>query len=215
MREGCYAEAISSFQQIRSLPVDARYKSLANQRLGEINQIGQKMLSAVDPVIEEKNYVKAAGSLKGIIRQFSNSTVGREAKEKLSALMKDPEVAKLLREMDASEIYAQAEKRKEQKLYYQALLLYRKLANNYGDTESGGKAKKILAQWQADAVFMAMVGEQEAETYCKGWFSLAESYSKHGINHKALEYYQKIIDAYPDTAYAKRAGDKIASLQTD
>jgi tetratricopeptide (TPR) repeat protein len=183
--------------------------------LSEIDQIGQKQLSAVCKEVEEKNYAQAVGSLREITKQFGNVGAGREAQEKLGALLKIPEVAKLLKEMEASEVYDQAEDRKRKKLYYQALIFYQKLVDNYGDTEAGAKAKKILAEWKADTKFMAMLREQEAEAHCKGWFSLAESYSKQGIDHKAIEYYQKIVEAYPDTFYAKQAGERIASLQTD
>ncbi len=215
MRSGGYAEAISSFLYIKGLPVTTNYKALAEARLAEIRQVGQKRLSQVDKDIQEKNYMQAVGSLKGIIKEFNKSSVAHQARAKRSALLKDPKVVKLLREMEANEIYAQAESREGQKLYYQALLLYEKVADTYGDTESGKKAKKLLAEWKADAEFMALVREQEAKAHCKGWFSLAESYSKLGVNDKALEFYQKIIDAYPDTVYGKRASDRIASLQID
>ena len=215
MRRGNYAVAISSFMRIKDLRVNTQYKTLADARLAEIAKIGQKKLSQVDKDIEEKNYLNAAKSLGEISKHFSKISIGTEAKQKLSLLLQNPEVVKLLREIEANEIYARAENREERKLYYQALLLYEQVADTYADTDSGQKAKKLLAEWKADAKFMALVRKQGSEAQCKGWFSLAESYSKQGVNEKALEFYQKIIDSYPDTVYAKRASEKIASLEMD
>ena len=215
MRRGKYAVAISSFIRIINLPVNTDYKGLAKARLVEMAEIGQNKLSQVDKDIEEKDYLNAVKSLREISKEFSKIKIGTKAKGKLNALLQNPEVVKLLREMEANEVYVQAENRKGRKLYYQALLLYEKAADTYGDTESGQKAEKLLAEWEGDPEFMALVRKQEAKTQCKGWFSLAESYSKHGMNEKALEFYQKIIDAYPDTLYAKQASDRIASLEKD
>jgi len=59
---------------------------------------------------------------------------------------------------------------------------------------------------------MATMQNAAAEKDCLGWLSMAKNFIKAGHGDKAKPYLSKVIGKYPNTDYAKEAGQLLEKV---
>ena len=61
---------------------------------------------------------------------------------------------------------------------------------------------------------MKTIKAEEQKLEAKKTFEMAENLEKNGLIDKALIYYQKVVDEFPDSYYAKKAREKVEELSS-
>lgn len=130
-----------------------------------------------------------------------------EAEDEIKRLLeKDPPKNMLtLTEAAAKKLYRKAAGYAKKKQYEKALKAFEECAEQFKSSNYGKKAESKVKRIRGDKKIMARINETESEKECKDWLRLARSCVKAGQKETALEYYDKIIQKYPDSDHAKTA----------
>jgi tetratricopeptide (TPR) repeat protein len=133
----------------------------------------------------------------------------------IDALLKDnpPKAKAKLGDKAAKDALKKADALLKKKKYAEALKAYEKVAKNFKDSKSAKKARTAIDKLRADAKIMAQVRTDELKKECENWLEMARSLAKSGDQKAAADYYDRIIDKYPDSKYAETAAEEKAKLR--
>ncbi len=167
--------------------------------------------------IEAKQYYEASLALGHAVALAPGAQQDAEARKLLRELLKDDEaraaVEKGKREKEAAGLLAQLDKAAATKTPAATLDAYEDLANRFPGTKAGQAAAQKAKAMRADKGLMAKMAGAAAEKDCKGWLSMARNFIKAGMTGKARPYLDKVIVRYPDTDFAKEAGEMLAKMK--
>ncbi len=142
---------------------------------------------------------------------------GPEAEKAIEGVLRDtPPKSKLsLRELVAKKAYQKAGKHRKKKRYVEAIKGYAKISKRFEGTKYAKKAKAKLKKLKADKRIMAKVRKARRlanKKRCEDWLQLARSLAEGGRSGEAAKYYERIIEKFPDSRYAKTAEEELAEL---
>lgn len=214
----------SAAKLLGSIPAEARKDAKLADRLAEIEKqledYANKSLAEVDPLIEEKKYVEAAGKLQDLTRALGALPSGATAKKRLAELMSNPQARAQFeaaqKTKTAEDELAVARRFKSEGKAEQAYLKFKSVATSFAGTPAGDAAKAEVAGYEKDPAFVAKVNDSAAASKAKAALGLAASYEKAGRTEVAKQKYQDVIKAYPKTPWAAQAQaalDEIARKQ--
>jgi len=167
--------------------------------------------------IEAKQYYQASLTLGRAVALAPGAQQGAEARKRLQELLKDDEaraaVEKGKREKEAADLLAELEKAAATKTAAAMLEAYDDLANRFPGTKAGQTAAQNAKAMRADKDLVARMAGATAEKDCKGWLSMARNFIKAGMTGKARPYLDKVIAKYPNTGFAKEAGEMLAEMK--
>jgi hypothetical protein len=221
LKEGGHASAI---KLLASIPADAKKDAKLADRLAAIEkqfeEFATKSLAEIDPLIQDKKYVDAAGKLQDLTKALGSLPSGAAAKKKLSELMANPEAKAQFEAAQkakaAEDELAIAKRFKADGKSEQAYLKFKTVAASFAGTPAGDQAKAEVAEYEKDPAFVAKVNDSAASAKAKAAMGLAAGYEKAGRVDLAKQKYQDIIRAFPNTTWAKEAQaalDEIAKKQ--
>ena len=101
----------------------------------------------------------------------------------------------------------------EKKDYAAAIEVYERLLEVAPDSDYAAEARKRIKQLKGDPRVRETIADQGASADCRKWLSLAGNYARAGMKDKAILYYQKIVDAHPDTSFAATAREALKKLR--
>jgi len=105
---------------------------------------------------------------------------------------------------------AQAFEKKKQ--YPEALRAYEEIVKIFPDSAQAPVARERLEKLRADTGVQESIEAREREAWVRGMLALARSWVKEKKPDKARECLQKIIDRFPDTAWAEQARTELKKL---
>jgi hypothetical protein len=210
LRDGGHASAI---KLLATIPPDARKDQKMADRLAAIEKqfedYANKSLAEIDPLVQDKKYVEAAGKLSDLTRALGTLPSGVAAKKRLAELMANPEAKAQFeaaqRAKAAEEELAVAKRLKADGKAEQAYLKFKSVASSFAGTPAGDAAKAEVAEYEKDAAFVAKVNESANAGKAKAALGLAASYEKAGRSDLAKQKYQDVVKAYPKTTWAAQA----------
>ena len=158
----------------------------ARRDLRQISADGTKKLSQARIALDAMDYMKTMALLEDLAYGYQFLNPGKEAKTLMDSLASDPQAAAALKEVtrrqDADRLLRRAD---------------------------AADAANLLAKDDALALRAA---KTRMERDAAQWTDIARSFELNGKHDKAVEFYQRIINTYPDTPYAQKARDAIAAL---
>ncbi len=98
--------------------------------------------------------------------------------------------------------------------YVEAIKIYERIVKVHQGTRSAKTAQARLKELRADERVMAQVQADLLKRDCEEWLSMARSFAKKGNKKDAAEYYERIIDKYPESDYAEIAREELERLQS-
>jgi len=217
IKDGSQASAI---KLLASVPAAARADAKFADRMSgiekELEAYANKSLEEIDPLIQNKKYVEAAGKLSDLSRALGTLPEGATAKKKLAQLMSDPEAKAQFeaaqKNKAAEEELAIARRLQGEKKDEQAYLKFKLVASNFAGTPAGDQAKAELATYAKNPALVEKANNSVAAGKAKGMIGMAENYTRAGRADQAKKKYQEVITAYPGTTYAKQAQAAIDEL---
>ena len=211
-----YGQALPLAEKLKKIWYPEKLAADSRQLLEDLAEAGRKMLAEADALEKKKEFVEAALAYDRIARQFgSKSSVGKEAKKKLDALLKahkeiQAEFRQRQRQAQAEDILARAaalEKAEEPK---KARVLYVRLAYRYRDTPSAAGAaaaiKRIDAAIRGGRTSPPKDKAGDAgEAAARALVGLARTYHASGMNDKAKAKLTECVDKHAKTKSAAEA----------
>jgi hypothetical protein len=183
----------------------------------DIAKTADELLAEIEPLIAAKQYPQAAGALIGLSELFKGLPQEKVAREKLAALLADPQakaaVIAYQREAEAAKALASARSLRDNGKSVAAYRKFKAVAQDYASTESGTSAADVVAAYEADATFMKQVHEDEIAAKAKPMLALADSYRSAGKRDQARAKYQEVIEQFPGTTFAQSARRAMAEMQ--
>ncbi|MBI4613062.1 MAG: PDZ domain-containing protein [Planctomycetes bacterium] len=86
-----------------------------------------------------------------------------------------------------------------------AIDAFRKTAREYAGVEWGRIAAERAAAIEGDPVVQRKMEERRIADECRRWITLGKNYLYNGNREAAAREFRKVIEAYPDTPYAREA----------
>jgi thiol-disulfide isomerase/thioredoxin len=217
LKEGSQAPAI---KLLATVPPAARADGkLAERMTGiekELEAYATKSLEEVEPLIQNKQYVEAAGKLNDLTRALGSLPEGATAKKRLAQLLSDPEAKAQFeaaqKNKAAEDELAIARRLQGEKKDEQAYLKFKAIAKSFAGTPAGEQAKAELATYEKNPALVEKANNSAAAGKAKAIMGMAENYARVGRNDQAKKKNQEVISAYPGTSYAKAAQDAIDEL---
>ncbi|HOX07156.1 MAG TPA: tetratricopeptide repeat protein [Planctomycetota bacterium] len=146
--------------------------------------------------------------LKVLREKFYFTRVADEANNLLVALATDPRVAAAVDMIKAEEADTAGR-------YAEAAEKYESIMKKFPESVQALKAKLRLEAMKKDEAIAAAIKEgagKAADTACPKWLATARNYLANGRTDQARPYFQKVIENYPDSAYAKEAQQALDEL---
>jgi len=138
-----------------------------------------------------------------LLTAFAETEYARETPEKIVSIKETiTKMQRLKREAEMRSLFDKAEKLTAKHNFLAARETYDELIQKYPGTEYAKRAAEEKSK----------VADKVAEGDCKAWMSLAKSWLLNNNKEKALEYYRKVVEKYPDSSYAKEARIKIEEI---
>jgi thiol-disulfide isomerase/thioredoxin len=133
----------------------------------------------------------------------------------IDALLKDnpPKAKAKLGDKAAKDALKKADALLKKEKYAEALKAYEKIVKDFKDNKSAKKARAAIEKLRADDQIMAQVRTAERKKECEDWLEMARGLAKSGDQKAAADYYDRIIDKYPDSKYAETAAEEKAKLK--
>ncbi len=216
--KGDYSGAAGAYHKI--LAVTSQKVSAvvaAEAALAEIAGFARKGLDEAKALAAAGKYAPAMELLRDIGRKYKNSSAEKEARKQLKDMLKNPKVAKLMRETEskkaAAELLAAGQKAEKAEKWKAAMKAYKACSERYAETASGQAAKKRLAELMADPTIGGTLREAAAAKDCKSWLNLAANFINNNLPDRARVYLRKVIDTYPGTSYAKKAQEMLNGIK--
>jgi hypothetical protein len=218
LKEGKFSIASHRFQVILKYAEREDNRQLAQTGIAQLEKIGAQRLQKAQEIIEAKKYLEAYEALALVKEDFQGLAPAQEAEKQMAQLDGDPVIKK---EMDRARLdrkarphYDRAVKYEEQGRHYLAYMTYKSIVECFADCSSGDEAAARIKEMEADPALMKTIKAEEKKLEAKKTFEMAENLEKNGLIDKALIYYQKLLDEFPDSYYAKKAREKIEELSS-
>ena len=189
----------------------------AQSRLDAISQSADKAMADIDTALKEKKYADATKLLVAAGGTYAGAPLGDQFKTKLDQLRTDPtikaEVEQARSDAAATADESAAHTAEKQGDYKRAIAIYERYVTVYPANPHTAQIREHLAALKADKTIQSGIASRAVDDQCKSALGMAENYIKAGNPDKARPYLQKVIDEYPDTAYAATAKKELADIK--
>jgi tetratricopeptide (TPR) repeat protein len=210
--------AVQQFGHISSdASKDRAFAARMKRESEKIAHASDQLLAEVDPMIDSSQFSQAAARLTTLIDAFKGLPQEKQARDKLSALLANPQASKAIsadkQEDDAASQLAAARKLRDEG---KATAAYRKakaIVQDFGSTESGKAAAGIVQSYESDPAFMKTLQDEAVAAKAKPMLALAESYRAAGKIAQARQKYLDVLDQFPNTSFAQSARSALEDLK--
>lgn len=177
----------------------------------------EKHLAAARDAVEKKQYPRAVDLLAKAAGTYEGCSLGRRARDSLAKLESDPKVSAILRQAridtQADALEAKARAAEQAKDYANAIRLYEQYVAKWAKADRFGQVKARLEAMKSDKKIIAAVRQQQAETECRRWMTLARNYKNAGLDAKARQCLDKIVKKHGGTSWAEQARRMLADIE--
>jgi hypothetical protein len=182
-----------------------------------VEQAADELLAEADPLIDNKDYGKAANYLHGLAELFKGLPEETDARQKLAKLLADPDAKAAIdaerRENEAAVALNLARKLRDEQHATEAYRKFKSVAQDYPETTAGHDAASAVAAYEADPQFMRDVRDDAVAAKAKPLLGLADSYRTAGKLDQARDKYQDVIRQFPDTRFAETAKRRLEEMK--
>jgi tetratricopeptide (TPR) repeat protein len=182
-----------------------------------------RKLSSARELERRKKLTSAAKLYDEIVEEHGEFEPAKLAKKALASLRETDE----FREQDRQARLEDAAERREDEAkdrleaarglvremrYAAAHRALKDLIWRYKDTAAAKEAEAELASMESNPDIMSSVRKAKASRSARAWLSMGRNYARMGRKAKAREYFQKVLDEFPDTDHAAEAEKELSKL---
>ncbi len=184
-------------------------KQQAQAGIAQLQKIGAARLQKVKESIKAKKYLEAYEALASIKQGFPGLEPAKKAQKQMAQLDADPLIKNQMErarlERKARTFYEKAGDYEEQGNHYLAYITYKSIIESYANCPSAEKAATRLKEIESDPSLMKLIEAERASREAKKLFDMAKKLEMNAFIDEALTHYQKLVEQFPDSNYAKEA----------
>lgn len=220
-KQGKFADAYKLYLQV-SMHGGEALGVKADSRIGEIFEKARIELVQVKRAIEQEQYADAARMLLSIREKFGAATPP-EADEIMRQLESNPNASDQISAEREREAAAQREARAATALETATMLIerdirraygaLRKVASDHPNTQAATSATAHADKLWNDPKLRAQIEIDPNEVEAKKLLNLAQNYRRNGLDKKAKEKLELLLESYPNTKAASEARALLKQIQ--
>ena len=188
----------------------------AKRLIEEIEEAAEKWLDDAKRSAKAEDYEIACKIVAELCVFFRGSDVADDAEAERGRLRGNRDskliMAKAMDNAKGELLLLDAVDHEASKRYLDALKVYREVVSEYEDTEAAKTADeamdRITSDPQAQRAIKAMWDEEQADR----WFNIGNRFAKIDMYDKAREYYNLVLDSYPQSRAAPKAKARLKKL---
>jgi hypothetical protein len=209
-REG----AIRRFTQVpEDATKDEKFADRAATVRGKINEAADQLLAEIDPLIESKQFAKAASRLSALLTTMAGLPTASLARQRLAELVAIPEIQVELKKKERAETadsaLAEAKKLRDDGKAEEAYEKCQSVATQFADTSAAAAAAEAVKAYDAEPAFQRRMKDKAAAPKARQMLNLAENYRNAGRPEEARRRYQEVVDQFPGTTFADTAREEL------
>jgi tetratricopeptide (TPR) repeat protein len=209
-------KAVRRYQTLLMLGRGTPPADWAQRDLREISAEGMKKLSQARIALEAADYLPAMTLLDEVAYDYRGTQAGGEAQKLMNDLAGKPEAVKAMGEVrrrrSAATILARARRLDNDKDVEGALILYWDVTRDYPNTPAASEAARRADELAQDRALALKAARTRMLRDCRQWMEMAQAFAMNDRKENAIAYYQRVIEYYPDTSYARKARQAINDL---
>lgn len=175
----------------------------------QLQDAAKQALADVDALLDQKQYVEAAQKLEDLSHALAGTSVARDVKVKLDAVLKNPEakaaIDKTKTEAAAIAALATAQKLADAKSDLEAYQAMKQIVAHYPGTAQAATAAAAVAKYEKDPNLVHRANSNQDTAKAKAMLGLAGSFRDSGEIDKAKAKYQQVIDQFKGSDEAVQA----------
>ena len=201
----CFADVAAC----RGVPGAAVHVDKARARLLEMERIAEDKLEEARLARRQGKGAEALAVLEVLLKKYPYTKSAEGARDLLGILSSDPKVAAEVALLQAEELDKAAK-------YPEAAAAYAAIMRLYPDSVQALKAKlRLKAMNEDEAIAKAIADAQKnaADTECPRLLIMARNFATNKLYDQARGLYEKLIQKYPESDYAKEARKALEELK--
>jgi predicted esterase len=216
-KSGKLGQAYALYQMIAQDASAAGEAPAARAAAELIVASADKALADAEAAITARKYLDAIKGLQAAESTFGGCDRAEKIKSRLTALQNDPTIQSEIAQAEIDAAADAAENRaltaEKSKDFKRAIATYDAYLASYPKSHRIAEIRRHLATLKADKTIQSGIASKQVDSDCKSWLSLARTYIQNGSSDHAKVYFQKVIDNYPGTEYARTAAKELAELK--
>lgn len=211
------AKAIAVYWQVVRVAASEADVERARKGLAGAGRRGHVRIGEVNPLLKARDFLAAARLLEAIERDYAGTETARLAASRRAELMRLPSVVKEMARQEADEKRRLLLEGGEAALaaddFEAARTAFHSLVSDYHGTAEAARAAEHLEKLEKEMAAEADERQKAMDRECRMWMSYADTLAAQKREREAAKYYAKIIEAWPDSAYAEAARTKTSKLE--
>jgi dienelactone hydrolase len=208
-KAGKAGPALAMYQALAKVEGGGKYAEAAADAAKVISDAADKQLAAAEEAVAKKKYLAAVKLLVTVEKSLAGAAPAAKARARLDQLESDPQIKPQIEQARtdaaADALEAQGLAAEQSKDFGRALATYDKYLAQYGGATRFASVKTHRDTLKTDKTVLGAIAGKQMDKDCKAWMSMARNYRNAGMRDKADSFLQRIIDTYPDSAYAEAA----------
>jgi len=211
-RDGDVSAAIARLRAILSSQPPYPERAAALEALAALSEGGMARVAEADAAVIRGKFFEAKTAFESIAADYAGTDAERAARERLYEIGRNPRAIEALkaqeREATAKSLMDKANEAASAGRRDEALAIYDQVARDYKELPAAAEAASAGRGLRAELHGEDQAERAKMERECRLWMTIADSFASQGKRARAREYYTKIIDAYPDSEFARLARAK-------
>ncbi len=216
MQDGDDAAAVKRLLDLIASRPPMAAEASARFALSSIEERGVALVIAADEMTARREYLAADAALRKISSDYAGTDAAVIAQARLQELASDPRAVDIFKRQalssEADALLAQAAKADEEGHFADAVALYKRILADFSVTTAAATAGTLLGDVRKKAGEKARAETAKMQQECQLWMTIADNLAHQREFTRAKAYYQKIIDNYSGSRYAKEAREKIKRI---
>ncbi|MBI4617214.1 MAG: TIGR03790 family protein [Planctomycetes bacterium] len=200
---GRLAEAWRKANELAELALDLPAGTRADEARAAIELRAREELDRLAASFRRDGTPQALAAVEGFARAWEGTSFGEEASRLAAG-------ARARADAEAQSVWVRAQECEKKGELLEARGKYETLVKRHSLSRFAGQAAERLAAIDSDPQAQARVAAARRIEDARRLFTLGTNSRANGNEAKAREYFQKVVDEYGDTEYAKKAREALA-----
>jgi Asp-tRNA(Asn)/Glu-tRNA(Gln) amidotransferase C subunit len=189
-----------------------KYDAQLTQRMTDIEKQASDALAELKKNLAAQDVEKSKTALNAFRDKFGEFEECPPIHSLYEETVNMPEFQTMLREDAAAERFAEAQEMLKGEKFADAEDYLQEISDRYADTAAGKQAKTKLDEMHADKALMRTIANDRASQQCEEMLRKARNFRANGLTADAEKLCRKIIERFPDTDFADKAGKMLAEM---
>ncbi len=208
-----YRRALALLKHVLAEGEEGPVRTQARRKLQEIEQKAGSQCSRARELADRGQHGEAVEVLNDLARSYPGTLAAREGGQLLATLASRRVSRPSSGEAKAQGLLAQAREDYRARQYLSCLDRCEALLSGFADTEEASEAGRLAAEIKANPEWTKQACEQLADRLGALYLAQAEGWLKKGQPQQAVFYFERVVQAFPNSRHAEVAQGRLLQLR--